>query len=411
MQQTLTAKLAQLTIAVACASMLAACGGGGGGGGGGGDSSDSSPPPSNSGSNTPTRLSLTEQTQGLTSTPNSYTLALAVGDTWRLVMDPNNLTYTMTIVQTAALTAGNVQLVSGTGYTGSYTNNNGALSATNGDWELRVNADTQTANGTIRGFNSQPLQLAGSPIAAQATGSIYQASADLSRFKGTYFVTGGTRNADNNSSPWGFAGQMRIADDGKSATLCANGIFDTAGKCSVVDPSEEIAEGVFDLLTDPETGMVKVSDKSGPQGWMRFQPSHLGGYSLVHDRLGLNTEGIRRTGITYGSQIPELKAGDIDGSFECKNATTSEATATLHVKGNKIQIISPDYNATEVMTFNQIWMSSSKVFKVPGIAESAPVGRPDEGAIFHPFSQDQILVEEDGGTGGTGYPFSICTRT
>ena len=408
MQQILSAKLTQIAITAACAAMLAACGGGGGDNSS--NSGDKTEQPGDGG-NTSTSISLADQKQGLPSESNSYTLTLAVGDTWRLTLDPAALTYTITIVQTAALATGSTPLAAGNQYTGSYTLSNGTMSAANGDWELRVNTDTQTATGSIQGFNGQALRLAGKLIASQATGSIYKAPADLSRFKGTYFVTGGSHNASDSAHPWGFAGQMRIADDGKHATLCANGIFNDSGKCAAVDPSEPSAEGVFDLATDSATGMVKVSNSAGQQGWMRFQPSTLGGYSLVYDQLGLNGEGIQRTGITYGSQIPNLKAGDIDGTFVCRNATTSKTTGTIKVNGNRVQIISSDYNATEVMTFNQVQVSNGKILKVPGIAESVPVGRPDEGAILHPFSQDQILVEEDGGAGSTGYPFSICTRS
>lgn len=398
MQQTLSSKLTQIAIAAACAAMLAACGGGGG--------SDSSPDSNNGGGTTSSSLSLEDQKKDLTATPNSYTLALAVGDTWLLMLDPARLSYTLEVLQTAGID----NLQAGKKYNGSYTDSNGALKDVNGDWALKINPATLTIAGEIRQFAGIPLTLAGQPIAPQVSGSSYQAPDDLSRFKGTYFVSGAMRNASNGNFRSGYAGQMRITDDGKSATLCANGLFNDAGQCASVDIGEKAEQATFDLVADAKTGLISVSNKIGPQGSLSFQLSPLGGYTVVHDRLGKNEEGILRTGTMYGSQIPELKAGDIDGSFNCKNAYSSKSVGTLTLAGSNSTIVSPGYNATESLTFNQIRGNSGKATKVAGIAESAPQGKPTEGAVIHPLSKDQLLVEDDQQHGVEGYAFNICTR-
>lgn len=409
MQQTLSSKLSRIAIAAACAAMLAACGGGGGSDSNPGGNNGSNNGGSNTGggsTNTSSSLSLEDQKKGLTATPNSYTLALAVGDTWLLTLDPASLSYTLEVLQTAGID----NLQAGKKYSGSYTDSNGALKATNGDWALKINQETRTIVGEIRQFAGTPLTLAGQPIAPQVSGSGYQAPDDLSRFKGIYFVSGAMRNASNGNFRSGYAGQMRIADDGKSATLCANGLFNDAGQCASVDIGEKAEQATFDLVTDAKTGLISVSNKIGPQGSFSFQLSPLGGYTLVHDRLGKNEEGVLRTGTMYGSQIPELKAGDIDGSFNCKNAYNSKSAGTLTLAGSSSTIASPGYNATESLSFNQIRGNSGKAIKVAGIAESAPQGKPNEGAVIHPISKDQLLVEDDQQQGIEGYAFNICTR-
>lgn len=396
MQQTFSSKLTQIAIATASAALLAACGGGG-------DSNDDYKQP---GGTTPSNLSLSDQKQGLISKQDSYALALAIGDTWLLALDPASLSYTLTVIQTSGVD----RLQPGSQHSGTYTNTSGELRDAAGGWTLKINPETQTITGQFSRFGSQLITLSGQSVTPQASGSIYKAPEDLSRFKGTYFVSGAMRNANNSRYRAGYAGQMRISDDGKSATLCANGLFNDAGKCAAVDSGEQAEMGTFSLATDAKTGLISVSNTAGSQGLLSFQLSPLGGYTIVHDRLGKNEEGVLRTGTMYGSQIPELKAGDLDGKFNCKNAYSSTSVGTLTLNGSSATISSSDYSATENLSFNQMVNSAGKLIKIAGIAESTPKGSPNEGAIIHPISKDQLLVEDFHQNNVEGYAFNICTR-
>ncbi|MCD2511523.1 hypothetical protein [Comamonas endophytica] len=401
MQTSLSSRFSKLAIAMACTTLLAACGGGGNG-----DSNDTG---SNTGGNNGGAVSpapapelsagqiLEQQKAGLTSTANAYNLALSIGDTWRLVLDPAAKTYTLTVVQTA-FAAG--QLSNGAVHTGFYAvGADGELGAANGDWELLVDANTQSVTGGVRGFAGQPIVIGGKPVIAQVNGTSYAAPADLSRFKGTYFVSGAMRNAGNGAFPWSYAGQLRVADDGKSYQLCANGLFNAQGKCSAVEPNQEVSEGSFNLVSDPATGLIRVKDSTGgDQGVMTFQLNGLGGYTLIHDRIGRNEEGVLRTGVAYASSAVALKSGDLDGSFKCKNAFQSSWSSSITIAGGTVRIAeeSPNgYQATENLTYNQFRSAAGTLVDLPGIVEASPAGRPNDGAILHPISRNTLVVERD----------------
>jgi hypothetical protein len=410
MQDFLLSRFGKVATAVACATLLAACGGGGDGDGSENHGAVPAPAPAPGPAPQLSASQILEQQKlGLTSTANAYNLALSIGDTWRLVLDPAARTSALTVVQTAFSSG---KLLAGAVHTGTYSvSSTGALVDAGGDWELRVDTNTQSVTGQVLRFAGQSIVVGGQPVFPQVSGTGYAAPADLSRFKGIYLVNGAMRNAGNGRDPFHYSGQLRVADDGRSYQLCANGLFDAAGKCSAVDPGVTVSEGSFNLVADAATGLIRVKDSTGgDQGVMTFQLNGLSGYTLIHDRMGRNEEGTLRTGMAYAASTIALKSGDLDGSFLCKDAFQGNWSSSITIAASAVKIAESGpngYNATENLSYNQYRNTAGAVVNVPGLLESAPAGRPNEGVGILPISRNTLVIER----GDSGWDSqALCTR-
>lgn len=385
--------LARLSVAVACAAFLTACGGGSDGNGGKPPQEEAqNPQPS-------TELTADAQKSGLESVPSTpgtqtYNLTLSVGDTWQLALSPSDKKYTLTVLQ------GAFDAATDSRYSGSYDDSTPGLitgtdSSSQQSFQFQVDAGTGSITGTL---NMQTAS--GQPLVAAATGTSYATPTDLGRLKGSYFFMMASRNAGNGSSPERIGGQARIGDDGKQLLVCAQGLFDQAGNCTSPDSHAKQELHTFALARDARTGLVKVSDDKGPQGWLNFQVTDLGGYSIFFDRLGYNTDTppVNRTGTAYLTRTPLLTAGALDGNWHCTDAFNPSWHSDVTIRGLSLNWVDASaQTGTEQLYLNQVTNDAGKLLDLPGVITTVVQGGTlqNDAAIIQPVSTALFTVERE----------------
>ncbi len=334
-------------------AVLTACGGGST------NTSDSNPNPADNNTNSSSAIDTQVSTATTKNLKDSgglligsdtnreiYDLVADIGDSWQLILDKVNKTYTLYVISTAydlgdtsAGTRGSFITKSTDGSRTVYT-----LTPTGGTGtgtELTTDSSTHSVAGnlTIGGKN------------ATVSGTAYKAT-DLSQLAGLYNFVRSAHNARNGESPDTGFGQLRISSDGKTGTACLGGVW-SGNTCSPV-MSTVAAESVMFNLGINASGRINFNTADGTAsfGLANLLPSNLG-KALVIDQYNTNQEGVKRTGTWYLSEAKSLSSGVFDGQWRCAGRGADSNNITVTGASVKAKNLSTGSTLDGVFKYNQ----------------------------------------------------------
>lgn len=273
-----------------------------------------------------------------------YDLVADIGDSWQLILDKVNKTYTLSVISTAydlsdtsAGTSGSFVTKSTEGSRTVY-----ALTPTGGTvTELTTDSSTHSVAGnlTIGGQN------------ATVSGTAFKAT-DLSKLAGLYNFVRSARNALNGGSPDTGVGQLQISSDGTTATACLGGVFSASGCTQLVD-NVETESAVFKLGINA-SGRINFNTADGTAsfGLANLLASNLG-KALMIDQYNTNQEGVKRTGTWYLSEAKSLSSGVFDGQWRCAGRGADSNSITVTGDSVKAKNLSTGSTLDGVFKYNQ----------------------------------------------------------
>lgn len=335
-----------LLLSLIASAALTACGGGSTG-----PSNPSKPDVTQSPTDTEINTAATQNTAGtggllIGSDANReiYDLVADIGDSWQLILDKVNKTYTLYVISTAydlrdtsAGTRGSFVTKSTQGSRTVY-----ALTPTGGTvTELTTDSSTRSVAGnlTIGGKN------------ATVSGTAIKAT-DLGKLAGLYNFVRSASNARNGEFPDTGFGQMLISSDGTTATACLGGVF-SASTCTKVVDNVEAESAVFKLAINA-SGRINFNTADGTAsfGLANLLPSNLG-KALMIDQYNTNQEGVKRTGTWHLSEAKSLTSGVFDGQWRCAGRGADSNSITVTGDSVKAKNLSTGSTLDGVFKYNQ----------------------------------------------------------
>jgi hypothetical protein len=394
----------KLLSVAALAALLTACGGGGGG------STTSTATPktdaaiASAASTTKAALGATDLG---TATTQVYDVAADIGDTWRITFNTATNAYSIAVLNTVY---GLTNTVAGTGGTFTSTTSgnltNYALTPTSGSvGSLSVDTRTKDISGK--------LTVGGKSSTVMGTST---AVSDLTKLAGIYNFLSASKNATNGLVPDSLGGQIKINDDGATATICVGGTFAT-GSCAPVDSTSTPETVAMTLKNDTSTGVSKVlmefvTPQYGTEksfGIVNIQAGDLGPV-LIIDQFARNAEGILRTGTFYAVKQQQLNVSDLDGTWGCSryglDTTSLVVTTSNGITTNKVTElgVSNPYIGVETLIGNKVVTSNGTTqTTVNGFGVS--VASNGSGVTFLPLSSSLTVV-----SAGNAYRLNVCRK-
>jgi hypothetical protein len=336
-----------LLLSLIASAALTACGGGSTG-----SNDDRKPDGTTSPTDTEIKTAATQNTTasgglliGSDTNREIYDLVADIGDSWQLILDKVNKTYTLFVINTAydlsdtsAGTRGSFVTKSTQGSRTVY-----ALTPTGGTvTELTTDSSTNSIAGnlTIGGKN------------ATVSGTAFKAT-DLGKLAGLYNFVRSARNARNGEFQDTGFGQLLISSDGKTGTACLGGVF-FASTCTKVVDDVKAESAVFKLAINA-SGRINFNTEDGTAtfGLANLLPSNLG-KALMIDQYNTNQEGVKRTGTWYLSEAKSLTSGVFDGQWRCAGSGADNNSITVTGAGVKAKNLSTGSTLDGVFKYNQV---------------------------------------------------------
>lgn len=385
-----------LILATLVAAALTACGGGGSG--------SSSMTPTAGGTDSPVTTAASNNLAALSAVPIStdaateaFDVLASIGDTWRFVVNKTTGAYTLTPNNSqyglAAESGTLARAVSGDFVTYALAN------------KISLTQDTRT--GALVGSMTVGGQT------AQVTGTPYQVT-NASKLAGTYTLMGTTQDKVGGTNPEFFAGQLAIASDGASATLCTGGLLDAGGNCTDMDPTDghspEKAVLTLNRDTAANGGFYKMTVMGSDNqrhdfGNLLVQNGNLGTVLLI-DRYGYGDSGVSstvRVGNFYAVKSQTWAGNELDGTWKCQ---VSNGAATLTVNGNANAVVNPaemPSSWVETLAYNRVNAANGGLVAYPGFVTSVYGG---SGVLVLPLSASLFVVEKQSANG-----VAVCTKS
>ena len=382
-----------MILALVAAAVLTACGGGG-------DSSTSvasSPTPPISAA--PDQVSIaslaTVTAAGLTviaaaADEEIYDVAADLGDTWRITFNTRTGAYTIRVLSTQfslqSQTGVAVRTVSGNLVT--YTAN------APGRFVLVIDTRTKTISGNVT-LGERATTLAGTGYTAP----------DLSKLAGIYSYFGSQRNAIGGLNSQFLAGQLRIAANGATATICDGGTVDASDNCIRVG-NKVLSKETLTLTKNPVTQLIDVKINGNNFGILNVKAGDRGPVLLL-DRFGFNLGGtgtVLTVGGIYAVKPSRLTGTDVNGNYAC--SISGLEVATFAAAGTNVTITERTTGKVtqEVLAYNQLAVTG-QILPFDGTLTSRVPGEAiAEAANILPLSSSLIVVEGDRSTG-------LCRKT
>ena len=382
-----------MILALVAAAALTACGGGGD------SSAPAAPGPTPPISVAPDPVNIaslaTVTAAGLTliaaaADEETYDVAADLGDTWRITFNTRTGAYTIRVLSTQfslqSQTGVAVRTVSGNLVT--YTAN------APGRFVLVIDTRTKTISGNVT--------LGGRAATVAGTG---YAAPDLSKLAGIYSFFGSQRDASSGLNGEFLAGQLRIAANGATATICDGGTVDASDNCTRVGTSL-LSKATLTLTKNSATALIDVKINGNNFGILNVKAGDRGPVLLI-DRFGFNNSGtgtVLRTGGIYAVKPSRLTGIELDGNYACSINGVDEATFAAAGTSITITNRATGRAGQEVLTYNQLAVAGqilpfdgTMISRVPGEAIM-------ESANILPLSSSLIVVEGDRSTG-------LCRKT
>lgn len=320
----------------------------------------------------------------------TYDVAADIGDTWRITFNTRTGGYKINVTNTQfglqSQTGVAVRTVSGNLVT--YTAN------APGQFVLVIDTRTKSISGNVT-LGGRAATVAGTNYAAP----------DLSKLAGIYSYFGSQRNAIDGLNGEFLAGQLRIAANGATATICDGGTIDTSDNCTRVG-NRLLSKETLTLTKNSATALIDVKINGKDFGILNVKAGDRGPVLLI-DRFGFNNSGagtVRRVGNIYAVKPTRLTGNELDGNYACSISGKDVATLTAAGTGTTITKLVPRKVTQEVLVYNQL-TAEGQILNFDGVVSSRVPGESvNEAANLLPLSSSMFVVESDLSTG-------LCRKT
>ena len=378
-----------MILALVAAAVLSACGGG--------DSASPTGPADSGGSvdKITAASTATATAAGLTviaaaADEETYDVAADIGDTWRITLNSRTGVYKINVLATQfglqSQTGVAVRTVSGNLVT--YTAN------APGQFVLVIDTRTKSISGNVT-LGGRAATVAGTNYAAP----------DLSKLAGIYSYFGSQRNAIDGLNGEFLAGQLRIAANGATATICDGGTIDTSDNCTRVG-NQALSKETVTLTKNSATALIDVKSNGKDFGILNVKAGDRGPVLLI-DRFGLNNSGagtVLRVGNIYAVKPTRLTGNELDGNYVCSVSGKDVATLTAAGTGTTITELAPRRVTQEILVYNQL-TAEGQILNFEGVVSSRVPGESvNEAANLLPLSSSLFVVDGDRSTG-------LCRKT
>ena len=379
-----------MILALVAAAALSACGGGG----------DSTSPPSPVvDSATADKITVastaTATAAGLTviaaaADEETYDVVADIGDTWRITLNARTGAYKINVIATqfGLRTQAGVAVRTVSGDLVTYTANAPE------PFVLVIDTRTKSISGNVT-LGGRAATVAGTNYAAP----------DLSKLAGIYSYFGSQRNAIGGLDGEFLAGQLRIAANGATATICDGGTIDTSDNCTRVG-DQSLNKETLTLTKNSATTLIDVKINGKDFGILNVKAGDRGPVLLI-DRFGFNNSGtgtVLRVGNIYAVKPTRLTGNELDGNYVCSISGVDIATLTAAGTGATITEFATRKTTQEVLVYNQL-TTTGQILNFNGVVSSRVPGESvNEAANLLPLSSSLFVVEGDRSTG-------LCRKT
>ena len=320
----------------------------------------------------------------------TYDVAADIGDTWRITFNTRTGGYKINVTNTQfglqSQTGVAVRTVSGNLVT--YTAN------APGQFVLVIDTRTKSISGNVT-LGGRAATVAGTNYAAP----------DLSKLAGIYSYFGSQRNAVGGLNGEFLAGQLRIAANGATATICDGGTIDASDNCTRVG-TRLLSKATVTLTKNSATALIDMKINGKDFGILNVKAGDRGPVLLI-DRFGLNNSGtgtVLRVGNIYAVKPTRLTGNELDGNYACSISGKDVATLTAAGTGTTITNLVSRKVTQEVLVYNQL-TTTGQILNFDGIVSSRVPGESvNEAANLLPLSSSMFVVESDLSTG-------LCRKT
>ena len=320
----------------------------------------------------------------------TYEVVADIGDTWRITLNARTGAYNIKVMTTQ------FGLQSQSGVSVRTVSGNLVIYTANAPGKFVLVIDTRTksiaGNVTLGGR------------AATVAGTNY-AVPDLSKLAGIYSYFGSQRNAVDGSNGEFLAGQLRIAANGATATICDGGRIDTSDNCTPVG-TRELSKQTVTLTKNSATALIDVKINGTNFGILNVKAGDRGPVLLI-DRFGFNNSGagtVRRVGNIYAVKSTRLTGNELDGNYTCSISGADVAGLTVAGTGATITQLAPRKVTQEVLAYNQL-ATTGQILNFDGVVTSRVPGESvADAANLLPLSSTLFVVEGDRSTG-------LCRKT
>lgn len=320
----------------------------------------------------------------------TYDVAADIGDTWRITFNTRTGGYKINVTNTQfglqSQTGVAVRTVSGNLVT--YTAN------APGQFVLVIDTRTKSISGNVT-LGGRAATVAGTNYAAP----------DLSKLAGIYSYFGSQRNAIDGLNGEFLAGQLRIAANGATATICDGGTIDTSDNCTRVG-NRLLSKETLTLTKNSATALIDVKINGKDFGILNVKAGDRGPVLLI-DRFGFNNSGagtVRRVGNIYAVKPTRLTGNELDGNYACSISGKDVATLTAAGTGTTVTELVSRKVTQEVLVYNQL-ITTGQVLNFDGVVSSRVPGESaNQAANLLPLSSSMFVVEGDLSTG-------LCRKT
>ena len=320
----------------------------------------------------------------------TYDVAADIGDTWRITFNTRTGVYKINVMTTQfglqSQTGVAVRTVSGNLVT--YTAN------APGQFVLVIDTRTKSISGNVT-LGGRAATVAGTNYAAP----------DLSKLAGIYSYFGSQRNAVGGLDGEFLAGQLRIAANGATATICDGGTIDTSDNCTRVG-NRPLSKETLTLTKNSATALIDVKINGKDFGILNVKAGDRGPVLLI-DRFGFNNSGagtVRRVGNIYAVKPTRLTGNELDGNYACSISGKDVATLTAAGTGSTVTELVSRKVTQEVLVYNQL-ITTGQVLNFDGVVSSRVPGESaNQAANLLPLSSSMFVVEGDLSTG-------LCRKT
>lgn len=379
-----------MILALVAAAALSACGGG--------DSASPTGPAGDASVDKITAASTSTATAtaaGLTviaaaADEETYDVVADIGDTWRITFNTRTGAYKISVLATQfglqSQTGVAVRTVTGNLVT--YTAN------APGQFVLVIDTRTKSISGNVT-LGGRAATVAGTNYAAP----------DLSKLAGIYSYFGSQRNAIDGLNGEFLAGQLRIAANGATATICDGGTIDTSDNCTRVG-NQALSKETVTLTKNSATALIDVKINGKDFGILNVKAGDRGPVLLI-DRFGFNNSGagtVLRVGNIYAVKPTRLTGNELDGNYACSISGKDVATLTAAGTGTTITNLVSGKVTQEVLVYNQL-STTGQILNFNGVVSSRVPGESvNQAANLLPLSSSMFVVESDLSTG-------LCRKT
>ena len=320
----------------------------------------------------------------------TYNVVADIGDTWRITFNARTGAYTINVVSTQfglqSQTGVATRTVSGDQVT--YTAN------APGKFVLVIDTRTKSIAGNVT-LGGRATAVAGTNYAAP----------DLGKLAGIYSYFGSQRNAIGGLNGEFLAGQLHIAANGATATICDGGTIDTSDNCSRVG-TRLLSKETVTLTKNPATALIDIKINGNNFGILNVIAGDRGPVLLI-DRFGFNNSGsgaVLRVGNIYAVKPTRLTGNELDGNYACSISGAEVATLSAAGTSTTITELASRRVTREVLTYNQL-VTTGQILNFDGVVSSrVPSESVNEAANILPLTSSLFVAEGDLSTG-------LCRKT